>query len=348
MKIIHVNLARGFRGGERQTVTLIQALAQQNDLQQVLVCRNHSPMREALKNLPHLSFVDARAQWQGHFQAGRADVVHAHEARAAHWAYLHHLMLKTPYLITRRVDFALKKAFLTQETYCSAAVLVAISHAVAEKLRHFAVPVEVIADSFSKLPENPARTQALRQQFAHQFVIGHIGALVDAHKGQADLIEVARQFATQYPDCVFLFLGSGADEAQFKAQSQDLDNVYWLGFQEDVGSYLAAMDVFAFPSRTEGLGSTLLDAMVYGVPIVASNVGGIPDIVQDGKTGLLFQVNDASDLAEKISQLYRQPELGSHLAQQAKEQLKHFSPEAIAAQYRAIYARICTVVQNKI
>ncbi|SSY80718.1 glycosyltransferase family 4 protein [Alysiella crassa] len=338
MKIVHANLARGFRGGERQTVTLIQALSQQYpDIQQVLLCRADSPMREMLKNREHIQFVDANKQWQGHFAIGQADVIHAHEAKAVHWAWLHHLVWKTPYLITRRVDFPLKNNFLGKQTFGNAHAIIAISQAIQTRLQSFSQNVDVITDAYSRLPENPPTIEKLQKQFANRFVIGHIGALVDSHKGQLDLLQVARQFRQQYPDCVFLFLGQGADEAMLKAQSADLDNVHWLGFQTDVGSYLAVMDLFVFPSRTEGLGSALLDAMVYNVPIIASRVGGIPDIIQHENNGLLFETGQTVQLAEQIEKMYHNSVFRLRCAAAAKQQLANFSPENMAAKYMVHY-----------
>lgn len=340
MNICHVNLAGGFRGGERQTLTLIAALAQQPNIQQTLVCRQNSPMRELAKDIPNLSFATARAAWQGHFATRQTDIVHAHEARAAHWAWIHQRIHQTPYLITRRVDFHLKNNWFTNQVYQNAHVLVAISNAIAEKMHRFAPPKIVLTDTCSPLPEDAALSASLAEQFKHKFVIGHIGALVDSHKGQADLIEVARRFATQYPDCVFLFLGDGEDKAKFQTLSRDLNHVYWLGFQANIGSYLRVLDLFAFPSRTEGLGSTLLDAMAYQVPIVATRVGGIPDIIQDKQNGLLVPTGDVDALAQAIETLYQSPSMRETLVRNAQQTVHQYAPDALAAQYFRIYQQI--------
>lgn len=95
LRIMHVNLARGFRGGERQTELLIQALATQGVSQQ-LVCRGDSPLRAHLQGTPGLKFVTANHQLMGHWRAEPADLVHAHEAKAVHWAWLHHGQRATP------------------------------------------------------------------------------------------------------------------------------------------------------------------------------------------------------------------------------------------------------------
>ena len=86
MKVLHVNLARGFRGGERQTELLIRALSDL-DIQQVLACRPDSPLRDRLQGTSGLSFCDAAGQLSGHSLKAQADIVHAHEAKGVHWAW---------------------------------------------------------------------------------------------------------------------------------------------------------------------------------------------------------------------------------------------------------------------
>ena len=142
------------------------------------------------------------------------------------------------------------------------------------------------------------------------------------------------------PDARFLMLGDGADGEALRAESQDLANVEWLGFKSNLGDYLAMLDLFAFPSRNEGLGSTLLDVMDYEVPIVASDVDGIPDLVQHEQTGLLVKPNDAEALAQALLRLYRDAPLRRRLAQQAKAGLAHYTPEAMAERYLALYSQL--------
>lgn len=117
MHIIHVNLAKGFRGGERQTILLIKALAVHAHVaSQTLVCQPDSPMRVELSEVPNLRIVTAKHQLMGHHATGQASIVHAHEAKAVHWAWFHRVLYKTEYIITRRVDTPLNENPLT---YCS-------------------------------------------------------------------------------------------------------------------------------------------------------------------------------------------------------------------------------------
>ncbi|WP_227369255.1 glycosyltransferase family 4 protein [Halomonas sp. M20] len=339
LHIRHVNLARGFRGGERQTELLIRALADQG-IQQSLVCRSDSPLRGELADLD-IALIAANHQLAGHFSGKRADLVHAHEAKAVHWAYLQRCLRGTPYLLTRRVPQPIKDKHFNRMTYRGASCLVAISSVIERHLREQDWgPVTRIPSALALLPSDPERVEALRRRFEGRRILGHIGALVDRHKGQRLLIDAARRLQASHPDVLFLCLGRGEDEAVLRRESADLDNLIWEGFHENVGDYLQVMNLFAFPSRNEGLGSILLDVMEYGVPIVAANVDGIPDIVIHEQSGLLVPAEDGKALAEAIARLLDNPSLGKQLARDARSRLNGFTPEAMANAYLVLYRRI--------
>ncbi|WP_275288089.1 glycosyltransferase family 4 protein [Halomonas elongata] len=341
LHIIHANLAKGFRGGERQTVLLIKALAGKPGVSsQTLVCQPDSPLRSELSTTPGVRFVSARHQLAGHRQAGRTDLVHAHDAKAVHWAWLHRRFLATPYLITRRVDTPVKRRFSNRLFYRNAQRCVALSSVIADNIQPLSpYPVVKIPSAFTSFTTSPKVAQDFRARYPDRFLVGHAGALVDRHKGQRVLIDAARRLQRSQPDMLFVFFGRGEDETTLKQESADLDNVVWAGFKPDLGHYLAALDVFAFPSRNEGLGSVLLDAMKAEVPIVASQTGGIPDIIHHGKTGLLFPSGDAETLSRHLVSL-RDKALRLTLAQNATQQLSQYTPEAMANSYMDLYLSI--------
>ncbi|MEQ6917889.1 glycosyltransferase family 4 protein [Halomonas aquatica] len=336
-----MNLAKGFRGGERQTALLIETLASRGNLQQTLVCRKDSPLREVLRDVSGLRFVSANHQLAGHGSVRKADTVHAHEAKAVHWAFLHHGLKGVPYIVTRRVDTPVKDRPSNRWCYRRAVRRVAISRVIMRELEMRGWGgVDLIPSAFSGLPTCEEATRRFHDTFAGKFLVGHAGALVDRHKGQRVLLEAARLLETRLPELQFVFLGDGEDREMLERESADQPNVAWLGFKENIGDYLAGLDMFAFPSRNEGLGSVLLDVMNVGVPIVATDVGGIPDIVQDNKTGLLVPKDDAIALSDALTRLYRSESLRAQLSQSAKQQLDRFSPEAMADSYISIYESI--------
>ncbi len=340
LSICHVNLARGFRGGERQTELLITHLAPLVK-KQYLVCRKNSPLKEHLSNISNLEIVEVYGRINGHLKRIDSDIINAHEAKAVHWALIENQLYHTPYVITRRVPQVIKKGMLNTKTYGSAAALVGISSPITAYLKTMDNPhVVTINSALSHMTYDQNKTDEIKQLFPGKKIIGHIGAYVDRHKGQRVIIEAARILQKKRDDLVFLCLGDGTDRDALQEESKDIPSIKWVGFQKDVGSYLKSFDLFVFPSRNEGLGSTLLDVMDYEIPIVATKVDGIPDIVIDGKTGLLIQNGDAVALAEKIEILLANSELADKLVSNAKERLALFQPEHMAAQYLDLYQKI--------
>jgi glycosyltransferase involved in cell wall biosynthesis len=341
LTVLHVNLAKGFRGGERQTELLIRALAKHLNSKQLLACREDSPLRDRLADVDNLSFVIANHQLSGHYATPKVDIVHAHEAKAVHWAYVHKLLKNTPYIITRRVDTAVKDKWLNQKTYRNASALVGISTLIAKQIRDKQWgEVYQIPSTLAHLESNPEEGERFRRAFPGKTIVGHVGALVDKHKGQKVLIEAAALLEKSHPNLQFVFFGDGADKDELESLSKEMKNVSWMGFKSKIGDYLPYFDLFAFPSRNEGLGSTLLDVMDAGVPIIASNVGGIPDIVIDNETGILVPVNDSSALEAAIIRLSNDKPLQAKLVEGAKKQLENYTPKKMAESYTSLYQKI--------
>src|SRR6185437_7301144 len=107
-------------------------------------------------------------------------------------------------------------------------------------------------------------------------------------------------------------------------------HVTFLGFIEDVPSFLAGLDALAVPSNFEGLGTILLDGTAAGLPIAATRVGGIPEVIVDGETGLLSEVGDADGLAANLARLVADPALGARLNAAEREKVaREFSVGAM-------------------
>jgi glycosyltransferase involved in cell wall biosynthesis len=340
--IAHINLARGFRGGERQTEILVRELAR-GSWRQRLVARSREPLIGSLASVNgvQLAPVHNNALAAAHALSG-ADVVHVHEARALQAAYLHWLRSRRPYVVTRRVQKKPSNHWLNRAMYRRAARVVAVSRAIAESLEALdsRLQVTVIPDAASGFAVDPTRVASLRANWGGNFVVGHVGALVDSHKGQSQIIAVARMLRFAAPDLRFVLVGGGVDEAMLRTSADGLDNVHFTGQVADVGNYLAAFDVFIYPSRHEGLGSVLLDAMQFGLPVVATTVGGIPELVERGVNGLLCPPDDIPRLSAAITQLQADAGLRERMASSNRARARLFSPEHMTAGYVRIYEEI--------
>ena len=138
-----------------------------------------------------------------------------------------------------------------------------------------------------------------------------------------------------------LVCGDGSRRAQLESLAQGLgiaDAVRFLGEQRQVADVLAALDVFVLPSRHEGLGVAILEAMAMALPVVASDVGGIPEIVDAGRTGVLVPPEDAAALASAIAALDRDRALAYQMGAAGRARvLAEFSMEVMADRYERLY-----------
>lgn len=342
LKILHINLAKGFRGGERQTELLIRALSIYEELEQYLACRIDSPLRDKLKNIKNITFINANNQVLGHIQCPKVDILHAHDAKAVHWAWLHHKITKIPYILTRRVDHPVKDKWLNKRTYSQSSCNVAISTLIKSLLdkNEWSNNTNLIPSVMADFKLDKNVRDDFRRKYKGKTLIGNAAAIVDKHKGQRLLIETARDLKDSHPDLHFVLFGRGEDEEALKNESKDLSNLTWEGFKEDIGNYISALDIFAFPSRNEGLGSTLLDVMNANIPIIAADTGGIPDIIINNKTGLLFKVNNKNDLKEKLLTLINNDTLIEKLTSNARKHASIYTPENMAHSYVELYKKL--------
>lgn len=343
--VCHINLARGFRGGERQTELLIRRLSDRG-VSQRLVARKAQPLTRRLEGVPGM---DCRPVAGNALAAARAchgaALVHAHESHGAHAAFLRYLVSRIPYVITRRVSNVPGGDFFTRGVYRKAAMTACVSGSVARVLEAYepGLRTRVIHSSVSALDTDPGQVERLRQTNAGRFLVLHVATLDNKTKGQIYIIRAARMLAGSSADIHFLLVGGGADEAWLRKEAAGLDNVSFTGFVENVGDYLAAADLFILPSNIEGIGGILLDAMQFGLPVIASRVGGLPEIVHDGDNGLLIPARDPQQLHDAILRLRHDEALRIRMGRGAREFAAAFGPDHMAAEYGAMYESVLGV-----
>lgn len=345
-RVCHINLAKGFRGGERQTELLIKALCSHQDISQRVVVRKNSPLTHRLDGLGNTLELQSVAKPYLRYASCIRDcsLIHAHDAKAAQFAYLATRIFRRPYMITRRVPNIIKSNPLSRNIYVKAVQVVSLSHAISNALKCYDDRLQpiVIPSMVSNLPFDPLARDDIKRRYAGKFLIGHAGALVNRHKGQQYILEAAKIVKDACPDMHFLLLGQGEDEKWLRSLAGHLDNVTFVGFRENIGDYLSAFDLFVFPSLQEGLGSVLLDAMQFRLPIVASDVDGIPDIIEHERTGVLVTPGDGEALAEAIERLYRDEEMRRFVSENAYTESLKFHPGEIAIRYIRVYREICS------
>jgi hypothetical protein len=168
--------------------------------------------------------------------------------------------------------------------------------------------------------------------------VGNLAALVPL-KDHATLIASAEVVVRRRPDTVFLIAGEGSERARLQSEIERrglAGRVVLLGHY-DAAELFAAIDAFVLSSTREGMGSVLLEAASCGVPVAATAVGGIPEVVRDGHTGLLVAPRDPESLAVAIVRLLDEPDLATRLAAAAREELPRFGLAATVRRMEQIY-----------
>lgn len=339
--VAHVNVARGYRGGERQTELLIRELARAG-VRQVLVARRGEPLAQRVADVPVEIRVVSGGPWSVATAARGTDLVHVHEGRSVYAAYLRSLWSGTPYLLTRRVSNPIRDHWLAHRVYTHAAFVAAVAPQVAQIVREYdpRIRVVVVHSGSSGLVADRARVQAIRARFPDKLVVGHVGALDNAQKGQEYIIRVARELEHTVPDVQFVLVGGGKDQAALQQLADGLTNLSFTGFVHDVADYLAAFDVFILPSNREGIGSILFDAMDQGLPVVASRVGGVPDIVHDRENGILIDAASPDQLRAAILRLRDSIELRHALGARGREVARRYTAAAMGDKYLELYRQV--------
>ena len=339
--IAHINVSQGYRGGERQTELLIQGLAT-SGIRQILVARRDGLLAKHIR-CPGLEIRPISGNRFGIALACRdADIVHVHEGRSVYAAYIRSLCAGTPYIVTRRVNNPLGNHWLAHKAYRRAACVAAVAPQVGDVVRQFdpQIDPQVVHSSASGFKADKANSKSIRDACNGKFLVGHVGALDYGQKGQEYIINVARQLEKSNPEIHFMLVGDGKDAQMLKASAAGLGNLTFTGFVENVGDYLAAFDVFILPSLKEGIGSVLLDAMEQALPIVASNVGGVPEIVHDGENGILIQAACPDQLKAGILRLCAEPNLRSKMGRRGKQMATHFTSSTMCKKYLSLYQSV--------
>ncbi|MDY7033014.1 MAG: glycosyltransferase family 4 protein [Thermodesulfobacteriota bacterium] len=154
-------------------------------------------------------------------------------------------------------------------------------------------------------------------------IVGTVGRLIEI-KGQTFMLDAARLVLNTMPNTTFLFVGNGHLLDSLNEQAFALgikDKVKFTGWRSDISQYISAMDIFVFPSLNEGMGRVLVEAMAAEKPIVASNIGGIPNLVKDGINGILFPSRDSDAMAEAIIKLLQDRYLAEKMGQEGRKRV---------------------------
>lgn len=177
-----------------------------------------------------------------------------------------------------------------------------------------------------------------------EIVVGSVGRLVPVKNYELLLRAFGRVAAAASTSLRLVLVGDGSERARLESVAAACGigpRTAFLGHRDDVADLFAGLDVFVLPSLSEGMSNTMLEAMAAGVPVVASDVGGNREIVEDGRSGLLFASRDEAGLAERLKRLVEDPACRARLGEAGRDRVAlEFSMGAMIRGYEALYDRV--------
>jgi glycosyltransferase involved in cell wall biosynthesis len=173
-----------------------------------------------------------------------------------------------------------------------------------------------------------------------RFTVGWIGRMT-AVKRTDDVLVAFKRLRDDGVDAVLCMVGDGPDRVQLEQRAHELglarDTVF-LGYQEDVAPFYAAFDALVLPSGNEGTPVSVIEALAAELPVVATRVGGVPDVVQDGEDGFLVEAGATDDLADRLARLARDPELRARMGKHGRERvLPRYAVERLVEDVDELY-----------
>jgi glycosyltransferase involved in cell wall biosynthesis len=365
VKSLHIDTAQTWRGGQGQVLLTVNGLRRIGH-QAELVAHPDGELRRRAHDLDVVplaprSEVDLSAGWRlaRVIRRFQPHIIHAHDPHGVAMAGMA-LSLgaarrwregrRAPALLAaRRVDFHLKGNSFSRWKYRQVDCFVAASEAIRQMLIGDGVPSDRVVTIHEGIDAD--RIDAVEPVNVHEALwlphqaplVGNVAALVP-HKGQRYLIEAAHLVVQKVPDARFVIFGEGElrEHLEHLVREHHLEkHVLLPGFRTDVVGCIKGFDLFVMSSVTEGLGTSLLDAMACRKAIVATRAGGIPEVVDDGRTGLLVEPRDAHTLADAITRLLKDEATRARMADAGYARVRErFTIERTVAETAALYARL--------
>ena len=289
------------------------------------------------------------------FQIGKiardtgVSIIHCHTALSHSLGIFAQLVCGAKLVVTRRVDFGLKSGVISAWKYKRADHIIAIS----TKIRDIILKTGIDETKVSLIPSGVKLKDEidggligeLRTDLGVDWetkVVGTIAALA-GHKDYPTLLRAYKIFAEKFPDSMLICLGEGGDRSEIEQLTAELglwENVIFPGHVDNIADYWSVFDIYVQASKQEGLCSSLIEAMFNYSRIAATSAGGIPDLIEDGVTGLLSEPGDEKALADSMIRLAEDDDLAFDLGHGAHRKSLDYSAEAMVEKNEKVYMKL--------
>jgi len=355
LRILHINAEHNWGGGEVQTLYLCQGL-QAKGHTNIIVCPKGSALSKRAKdskikviNIPLKSIFDVFSIFKirNLIIKNDIDIVHMHTWLAHHIGAIASRLSDTKAVVTRRMDFPVKDNLINRLFYdVLVDKVVAISDAVKKAILNSGIsPYKVLVIN-SSLNLKKFNRSAVVSSKNDKIIIGTTSILSE-RKGLRYLIDAAPQVIQKHPTVRFHIVGDGPEKHRLISYVKEngLSNYFvFKGLRKDVSKSMMEFDLFVSTSLHEAFGVSIIESMACKIPIIATSVGGIPEIVKNNKTGILVPPKNSKALSKAILYLLKNPRIAKKMGKEGRKVVEEkFDAKIMVLRYQALYYKIINI-----
>ena len=359
MKVIHVSTAATWRGGEQQITYLYDELNFQ--VKQWIICVEDSRMEDncllygrryhSHKKTSSLSFSFSK-KLASMVKEHSIDLVHAHDSHAHTFCILASLLfgMKKPIIVHRRVDYPVSNSWFSRFKYNYPQIekFICVSHEVKRVLdsslrdpsKSTVIYSGIDTEKFQSADRDYLRN--LLTRIEDETLIGNVAAITQ-QKDYFTFVEAAALIRKKKDKVHFVVIGDGDQRLEIEEYVREKGlkpDFTFLGYRDDVEELLPGLDILMFSSEKEGLGTTLIDALISEVPIASTNAGGIQELLENRKNALVVDIKDPDGLANAVIEIMENKELAQQLTDAGKDKAIDFDKHYMARNIYRVYREV--------
>ncbi len=354
MKILHINAGEVWSGIEQRILFIARYLKNKNIYCAIAISPASPLWRKAKKyGIPLFplpikkkkDFASIR-ELRRIIKKEKINIVHAHRS-TDHWIGVlsaRFTNLNFNLIRTRHNFTPIPKNFFNHLLYLRwTDHIIGVAEKIRENLEEIKIPPEKVTIIHSAVDlERFSRKRKLKK-IKGKLLIGMIGR-IRKHKDYPTFLNFCKLFLEDFPEANFFIAGDGPLEKEMKRKAESLgikDNVHFLGEREDIPEIISSLDIFVLTSKIEGSPAVIKEAMLSEIPVIATKVGGVPEIIEDGKEGLLVEPENPLEIKKAAIYLLTHQKDKENMIKRAKEKvISKFNPEILGRKTLEVYRKV--------